>query len=423
MLFDSLSESAVFEFAQFANPTSARERDIDKLSGHRTIPISANTHRLDNRKRPSAVAIRQLINNQKSSFTVDRIAYKLRMKSDLNVDTIREKPVRPIRTQDSLRYKSQNNSNSNIHEASNPVPSSATTRSHRRQPTAVTMATNSKKTVVNDEINGIEGSAVHVGTLDDLIKQSHQEEFRIYNRAAEFLDSAAAFLQSNRLLGERVSSKPTLFSAERIVKQPQPLTVFHFHAPIISRTSAHTNQNRMKEKTNNIDFPLITHQYNHRSNSLERQQTAISSRFKRIQESRAKILTHTEKQICNCSKLTIRDPFNYEQSTTMSPLVNQFSARYIFPPVRPFGYFTRKSLENIPSATSSSKNRRYVTSKRQPITKGSFESLNQGISDDDENSPFFNDTIKSMVSLSDADENSQSLPSPRVNFDLKVNKH
>ncbi|CAF1957124.1 unnamed protein product [Rotaria magnacalcarata] len=430
MVFDSMSESALFEFAQYLNTNPYREHEIKKSSTHKIIPASANPQRLNHKNTSSTATYNQLINNRKNSFTLDRIAYKLRMKSDLNVDTLRDTPLHSRRNYyESLSNKSQNNSNPNIHEAVNVVSSSATTRTYPRQPTAVTRTTNTMKTLVNEEINGIEGSAVHVGTLDDLIKQSHHEEFRIYHRAVEFLDNASSYLQNNRLINERSTLKSTLFSAERIQRKPQALTVYHFNAPNVSRTSSQqsqTNRHRMKEKLNNIDLPLITTQHNnHQTNSLERQRTLMSSRHKRIQESREKILMHTEKQVCNCNKLTIRDPFNSEQQQqTIVSLTKQPSVRYIFPPVRPFGYFTRKSLDSLPCATSlSTKHKLAIKKKRPQISKGSFESLNQGVSDDDDNSQVFNDTIKSLVSFSDADDDSQSPPSTRINFDLKHNKH
>ncbi|CAF4206808.1 unnamed protein product [Rotaria sp. Silwood2] len=239
------------------------------------------------------------------------------------------------------------------------------------------------------------------------------------------LDNTTNSLQNNRLINERTTSKPTLFSSERIIKQPQALTVYHFNAPTLPSTPSQTYRYRMKEKLNNTDLSLVTNQYLQRSNSLERQPTVMSSRDKRIQESREKILMHTEKQVCNCNKLTIIDPFNSEQQQHESilPLTKQPSARYIFPPVRPFGYFTRKSADNIlPSTPSSIKQKYILKKKRQKITKDSSESLNQVQSDDDDNSQLFNDTIKSLISFSDADEDSQNPPNTKVSFDLRQDK-
>ncbi|CAF3576395.1 unnamed protein product [Rotaria sp. Silwood1] len=431
MAFDSMSESCLFDLEQYLHLNPYRQYSMNKSNISKAIPISAHSQRFNYQNKPSVVAFHQLINNRKNSLTLDRIAYKLRMKSDLNVDTLRDTPIRCRRNHhDSLHHQSQNHTKLNINDTLNVVPSSAKTKSYHRQPTAITMTTNSTKTLINDEFNGIEGNAVHVGTLNDLIKQCHHEEYRVYHRAVQHLDNTSNSIQNNRTINERTTSKPTLSSSERIIKQPQALTVYHFNAPTLPHTPSQTYRYRMKEKLNNIDLPLLTNQYLQRSNSLERQPTVMSSRDKRIQDSREKILMHTEKQVCTCNKLTILDPFNSEQQQqqqqqyeTIIPLTKQPSARYIFPPVRPFGYFTRKSADNIvPSTPSSMKQKHGIKKKQQKITKGSLESLNQVPSDDDDNSQLFNDTIKSMISFSDFDEDLQNPPNTKVCFDLKQDK-
>ncbi|CAF1091320.1 unnamed protein product [Rotaria sordida] len=431
MAFDSMSESCLFDLEKYLHSNPYRQYSMKKSNVSKKIPISAHSQRFNYQNKPSVVAFHQLINNRKNSLTLDRIEYKLRMKSDLNVDTLRNTPIRCRRKHyDSLHHQLQNHTNININQTLNILPSSATTKSYRRQPTAITMTTNSTKTLINDEFNGIEGNAVHVGTLNDLIKQCHHEEYRLYHRAIEYLDNKSNSIQNNRLINEHTISKPTVLSSERIIKQPQALTVYHFNAPTLPHTSlsSQTYQYRMKEKLNNIDLPLLKNQqYRQRSSSLERQSTAMSSRDKRIQDSREKILMHTEKQVCNCNKLTIIDPFISEQQQqqheTIIPLAKQPSARYIFPPVRPFGYFTRKSIDNIlPSTPSSIKQKYKIKKNHQKIIKGSLESLNQAPSDDDDNSQLFNDTIKSMISSSDFDEDLQNPPNIKISFDLKQDK-
>ena len=122
------------------------------------------------------------------------------------------------------------------------------------------------------------------------------------------------------------------------------------------------------------DLPLLhqcplnsPEQHRLRLNSLtiqQQQPPEMSSHDKRIQDSREKSLMRTEKQLCICNKLTIVDPFN-SNSDQIETTLSQFhpsqqqqppqpTTSYIFPPVRPFGYFTKKPTTDDAQQSSAS---------------------------------------------------------------------
>ena len=418
MVFDSLSESGFFELEKYLNTNPYREYAMSKPYVPKSVPISAHSNRLHNKKKSSLVALHQLLTNRKGSLTLDRVTYKLRMKSDLNVDTLRNTPTcRSQNHPDHSHGKSHNHTNSNVNDRNSSIPPSSVTKTYTRQPTAITT-----KTVVHDKFHGIQGNAVHVGTLSDLIKQSHHEELRLFRRSIECLDKLSTCVPNNRLNNERPVSKPSSWTPERTLKQPQALTEYQFNVPVLPRTPSQVHRYRTKEKVYSANPPRLNDQ---RSNLLERQSTAMTSHDKRIQQSREKTLSHIEKQVCACNKLTIIDPFYSEQNEITLPLSKQASSRYIFPPVRPFGYFTKKSTDDILHLSPIAFKPKYqIPKKQQQLTKDSFESLDQVPIDDgdDDNSQLINVMVKSSASLTDLEDDSQNPPNAKIDFDLKQDK-
>jgi hypothetical protein len=455
MTLDSLSESSLLRLEQYLNSNPYREYSMNKPYLPKTSQNLAVPNRsIPSQHQPSVLAFHELMDNQKNSLTLDRLAYKLRMKSDLNIDTLRETH---IRRRHRHYHPQQNHINSNISDTLSSIP--ASTKTFTRQPTSITMSTNTMKTLMTDDLNGIEGNAVRVGTLDDLIKQFRRAEFRLVRRPADYLDSSS-YISSNVSTNDRTTiTKSHQQNQERPLKQPQALTEYRFNVPTFPTTptrsyrepSSHQGliyQYRTRERTNNTDLPLLHQrplnspdQNRQRLNSLiiqERQPTAISLHDKRIQELREKSLMRTEKQLCVCNKLTIVDPFNSEHTDSTLPQLQQSqqqqpSINYIFPPVRPFGYLTKKSTADDSQQLSWSpppmkkkygpKKKRHKNSKN---SKNSLDSLDKlavnEANDDDDSSQILNDTIKSMVSLTDIDDElhnvlNLSAPAPMKNTD------
>jgi len=471
MAFDSLSESSLLRLEQYLNSNPYREYTMNKPYVPKVSQTSIHSNRLIPQKQSSILAFHELMDNQKNSLTLDRLAYKLRMKSDLNIDTLRETHIRrryhhhhhqhyhpPQQTQ-------QNHINSNISETLSTIPPSTSTKTFLRQPTAITMSTNTMKTFIGEDLNGVEGNAVRVGTLNDLIKQFRRAEFRLVRRPADYLDSSSTYLSSNvstndRTLTTKSHQPQQQQQQERPIKQPQALTEYRFNAPTFPTTPSRTTrdplfhqgliyQYRTRERIPNTDLPLLNsrpisspEQTRPRLNSLiihERQPTAMSSHDKRIQELREKSLMRTEKQLCVCNKLTIVDPFNSNSEQSELSLSQyqqsqrQTSANYIFPPIRPFGYLTKKSTTNNDDAQlswdqslpSHIKKKQGTKKKGRKISKQSLDSLDKiGINetnDDDDNSQICNDMIKSMVSLTDLDDDEiQNTTNTRINLDLNL---
>jgi len=359
MAVDSMSDSYLFQFEKYLDSNPYREYVMNRPY----VRLSAHSNRLH---KPSSIVFQQFINNQKNPLILDRIAYKLRIKSDLNVDTQRE----PLRHE---HY----HTNSPVNDSINLPTRAATTKTYLRQPTAATRTTNSMKTVVTDEFNGIEGNAVRVGTLNDLIRHFHQEEIRLIHRPTDDLDNLSNCTTNNRLMKER---KTPAFASKRILKRPQTLTEYRFKIPPSLRTEYRTR---------------LTDQYSLKQQSID----------KLIQKSRAKTSFHTEKQI---SKLTIIDPFNFEGQVP--------SSHYIFPPARPFGYLTRKSFDDTPRLTS------VPLRKKQPIKKlpkSPLNSLEQLSTDTDRTPKSLTEIRKSNTTLADLDDELDNPPNTIVNMNMK----
>ncbi|CAF1074499.1 unnamed protein product [Rotaria sp. Silwood1] len=466
MTLDSLSESSLLRLEQYLNSNPYREYSMSKPYFPKTSQPAVHSNRLIPEQQSSILAFHELMDNQKDALTLDRLAYKLRMKSDLNIDTLRETHVRRQRHrhyhQQQQNYHSQHiqhnhHTNPNLNDTLSSLPSSTSAKTSTRQPTSITMSTNTMKTMVSDDLSGIEGNSIRVGTLDDLIKQFRRAEFRLVRRPADYLDSASTCISSNVSTNDRsIITKSHHQHHERPIKQPQALTEYRFNAPTFPTTPSRTYreptvhqgliyQYRTRERINNTDLPLLNQRSIHSSehnrqrlNSLviqERQPTAMSSHDRRIQELREKTLMRTEKQVCICNKLTIVDPFNSSIEQIESPLPQlqqlqqQPATNYIFPPVRPFGYFTKKTatttddlqqLSWSPPPPPRIKKKRDTKKKHQNILKKSLDSLDKIGNDDNDHSQLLNDTVKSMVSLTDMDDEINDILSTKINIDFKI---
>jgi len=363
MTLDSMSESCFFQLEKYFNSNPYREYTMNRPY----IPLSPRSNRINKSSSSSSIAFHQLIKNQKTPLTLDRNAYKLHVKSNLNIDTLREN-----------HRHGHYHTNTPVNDTLNVISRSATTKTFIRQPTATT-----RKTIGTDDINGIEGNAVRVGTLNDLIKQFHREETRLIHQPSEYLDNMSFSTTTNRLNNER----PSIFSTERTIKQPQALTEYHFNAPALPRTTSQINRYRLKEKVNN---------HNDQYSSKQRQSTVMTSR---------------EKQLCICNKLTIIDPFNLEDKQITLP-----SVRYIFPPIRPLGYFTKKSIDDIQNSTPLFIKKKH---ERKKQSKSSLDSIHRMSPDNEENSPVLNDNNKSRTNSIELDDDLKNPPNTMINIDLK----
>lgn len=381
MAIDSMNETSYYQLEKYLNTNPYREYAMNKPYIPKPISISSRTNQQQNKS--SFITFHPLIINQKDSPTLDRNTYKLRMKSNLNVDTLREQI--PHRLPRRHYYHRPNHTNVIVNDKFSSIIPSASTKAFTRQPTAVT------RTTMKTTVTGIEGNAVRVATLHDLIDQFHDP--------TESSDNASTSVSTKPVINGRSTPKPS----ERIIKQPQALTEYHFNAPSSSRTY---------RKTDPIDSPpLLADQYGQRLN------TTTSSHDKRIQESREKILLHTEKQMCICNKLTIIDPFNSEQNHLISPLIKRPAVRYIFPPVRPIGYFTRKTTDDLLRSIP----KKNIKNKRQD---DSIDSYDQVSIDDEDSLHLFNHANKSRASItSDIDDDLRNPPNTTVNMNLKHDKH
>ena len=443
MTLDSLSESSLLRLEQYLNSNPYREYSMNKPYFPRPPPPHGSAH-TNNRlfahqhQNPSILAFHELMDNQKNNLTLDRLAYKLRMKSDLNIETLRETHLRRRNNRQQYPHTQSNQTHSNISDSLSSVPPSMKT--YGRQPTAITMSTQTMKTFMNEDLNGIEGNAVRVGTLNDLLKQFRRAEFRLVRRPADYLDSASTYFSSNVSTNDRTIVPKPHPQTERPMKQPQALTEYHFNGPTFPTSPSRTTrdptihpgliyQYRTRERHHQTDLPYINQhalnspeQHRQRLNSLviqERQPTALSLHDKRIQELREKSLMRTEKQLCICNKLTIVDPFNsnLEQSDSSLPQIQQSqqssSVKYIFPPIRPFGYLTKKPTDDTQPISwtqqQPSKKKRSTKKRRYKTAKNSLDSLDKiETNDDDDNSQIFNDTVQSLVSLTDLDDDAHN---------------
>jgi hypothetical protein len=389
------------------------------------------------------VAFHQLMDSSKNSLTLDRLSYKLRMKSDLNIDTLRETDIRRRRHHRPQLYPlQQNQMNLEVSDISSSALPSTLTKTYTPQNASMTLSTDVMKTLINDDLNGVEGNAVRVGTLDDIMKRFRRAEFHIIPRPTDYLDSPSTCVSSNLSRNERpIKTKSHHQQQERPLKQPQALTEYRFKTPTLPTLSTRiyresTNpqallyQYKTKERNNkNTDLALL-HQcplnspepHRPRLNSLtihEQQPIEMSFHDKRIQESREKILMRTEKQLCVCNKLTIGDPFNSNADhaeTTISQLHQSQqqqpsppSVNYIFPPVRPFGYFTRKPTtddthQSTGSITLSPRLKKKPVIKKKPnkLSNNGLDLLDKiATIERNDDLQMSNERIKSTDSLSD----------------------
>lgn len=378
MTFDSVSEWSLLQSERHFRVYPYRDRSSvdDPFASKVHLASPRSSQRVPPSKQSTSTAWHQLFHDQKAPATLDRPTYKLRMKSDLNVKTLKDTDLR------------------RRHRHPRIPPSAApSTRPYTRQPTALTLTSQTMKSVVVDddeEFYGIEGNAVRVGTLDDLIKQFRRAEFQLVHRPHEHFNSTSTFFSQNF---------PT---KERLIKQAQALTEYQIPLP---------NASHRRDVTHPpVDLlpPLVDR---HRPSVVSpstpplRQSTAVSLGEKR------------EKPICVCNKLTIVDPFNSpsEQNDAGLALGQPISTSYIFPPIRSSGYFTKKHLEEPPPVPR----KRRLKKKKKNRTKMLELSLESfSIDDDDDESHALSETMKSMVSLATSEDDLVNPPNTMINSHL-----
>ncbi|CAF4028412.1 unnamed protein product [Adineta steineri] len=454
----SLSEESLVRFEQYLNTNPYREYSMSKPYFPKTSQMSTHSNRLIPQQQSSMLAFHELMDNSKNSLTLDRIAYKLRMKSDLNIDTLRETDVRRRHYHRHQQFPSkQSPLNLEVSDITSSILPPTLTKTFTRQPPAITISTDAMKTLMNDDLNGIEGNAVRVGTIDELIKRFRQTEHQLIRRPTDYVGSPSpSELNNISRNGRPVLPKSRQQHQEPQIKQPQGLTEYSFKAPTfpsistrIPREAKNSQKfnypNRIRERyntaihntsTDNADTSLLhqcplnsPEQHHRRLNSfISRDQPTIelSSHDKRIQESREKSLMRFEKQLCTFNKLTIGDPFNYDQ---MDPTIYQFQqplpiTSYIFPPVRPFGYFTKKpqSTSDIQQSSDitllsphTNKNYRINKKKSSVVSRTTLDSLDKNEKND--NLHIKNTRMKSLDSLSD---NGDGVHNTTIDVDLNA---
>ena len=433
MSLDSFRESKLLQLEQYLNSNPYREYSMSKPYLPRTFLTTLHSHRLMQEEPEAFLALNGLMNLRKDSTTLDRIAYKLRMKSDLNIDTLRDTRSRP-------RHRSHHEHNPSHAPPSKTHRHAKTTTSSDGAPSSITNV----KTPRSEAVSGIEGNAVRVGTLEDLIKQYRRTETRLARHPVEHLDNPSIHFSSTLPSHDRSPISKTQGVQERAVRQAQSMTEYHFNAPLFPapnlphqrRPMVHramaAHRSRTRERLNSGDLALDSSRspstpelHPQRSNSPlihERPLLYLSSKDRRIQESREKSLMRMEKQPCVCSKLTIVDPFNtpMEQSACSLPRLQpplSSSVQYLFPPVRAFGYYTRKlnSLtDEIPPfvPTSPPRTKKAMANKPVPseLTGDSLEVLDGINIDEDGESQGFCEASKSITSSHDSDH--ETYPAP-----------
>lgn len=333
-----MSDSCLFQLENYFNSNPYREYG---MTTRPYIPRSAHSNRL-------TLPIDSFFSNRKQPLTLDRLTYKLRIKSDLNVETFRE-----------YHRHGHCHTNSPIMET-RPTPR----KIQQRQPTATTQT--SHLTAPRD-IHGIEGNAVHVGTLNDLIRHFHQEEIRLVHHNTDYSDNLSTFTSNYR--STMSNERPPVFARQRSMKQARALTEYHFPDPRPSRTASKSSRTPLKSQLN-IKPPTDTH--------LPKQKP---------------------------SRLTILDPFSAQNIPPLVP-----SNGYIFPPMRAFGYYTRKTPDELHTPSLF---RRKTDMKRLP--RNSLESIGQLSTVTDVKSPVLTD-----VDVDDDDLTNP--PNTRINVDCKEKK-
>ncbi|CAF1426202.1 unnamed protein product [Adineta steineri] len=388
MPLSSFNESQNFQFEQRLNSNYYREYVLNNRSPPRPIPVSPRSQRLNSRNGNRLTIFDQLFNNQKDFLTIDRAAYKIRMKSDLNINTLRDATHRSY-------HQVHNRINSNIL----PPPATTTMKTNSRQPTVLAMTTISKKTINNNNaLKGIEGNSICVETVDKIIKQIHNIEVRPVNN----FDNSLISISNNQSNNEYRAPKSSL-TLERIVKQPQALTECQFNVPSLVRISSRLQGT---EKSNDIDS--IDQSYE-TLNSLEQQSSMTNSQDIRIQKSRKKSLKHSEKQVYVCSKLNLNYPNRYKRKEPIISVSKHPTARFIIPCMNSYSYFTKQSTDELPSLTTKK-------IQEQTFLKDSFQQSSIYL---DEHSQFLNNTIKSMIGLTDYDDDLRNPPNTIINSDTQ----
>ena len=417
MSLDSLRESKLLQLEQYLNSNPYREYSMSKPYLPKTFLMTLHSHRLMQEEPEAYHALNGMINLRKDSTTLDRIAYKLRMKSDLNIDTLRDTRFRP-------RHRSHHEQNSARAAPSKNHRHAQTTNASDGAPSSITIV----KTPRSETVKGIEGSAVRVGTLEDLIKQYRHTEARLARQPIEHLDNRSIHLSSTVPIPDRGLVPKTHAVQERSVRQVQSMTEYHFDASqfpastlphqrssMVHRAAA--RRSRTRERLNSSELALDSQRspstpdvHPQRSNSPlihERPLLHLSARRRRIQESREKSLMRMEKQPCVCNKLTIVDPFNtpMEQSSCSLPRLQpplSSSVQYLFPPVRAFGYFTRKlnSLtDDLPPFVPTLPSRTKKAISNKSVLSEPMEDSLEALDGDDSEAQGFHRASQSIISV------------------------
>lgn len=321
-----MSDSCLFQLEEYFDTHPHRESGMGKRP---PVPRSAHSHR-------STIPFESLFSNRKTPIKLDRFEYKLRIKSDLNVDLFREyHPREPCHT------------NSPITEP-RPTPR----KLPHRQATATTRTSN---TIVPREIHGIEGNAVHVGTLNDLIKHFRREEIRLIHQNDESMD--------NRSTTTTTTERPLAFAAKPPIKRVRPLTEYRFPDPQLTEINS-----------------KISSQHSSSKSQLNSKRTG-------------RVILGSRKAIPSSNRLTILDPFNSKHIPALVP-----SNGYIFPRMRAFGFYTRKTSDDI-LAYPPTLVRRRTDMKR--ILRNSLESL------------------EPLSTITDLDDSLCNPPNTRINTEYK----
>ncbi|CAF0780788.1 unnamed protein product [Didymodactylos carnosus] len=391
----------------------------------------------------------ELMGNQKP-IALDRFTYKLHIKSNLNINNLNE--------------SKGNHYHHNLLTQLNSLRGSRTTH---RTPTVTSAATNTT-VVPNTKLNSssndqstadiiVQANTMHVGTLDDLIKQFRNADYKIVKRPDLNIDSTQKSSASNK----QTSFDGAKHKLSRPFSEYQmnvPLINGGYHRSITAVLDTNSNKDGMHQtlmydyqtsEHDDYDFqlPHETHQQRHLSTPVSFSQQLTERLYdneinyklnidKRIKNAREKAENRTEKKVCVCHKLTIIDPFhtlNIDTDDTQLSYLKQNvpSVRYIFPPVRPFGYLTRKKQSTdddnstSPSLPSKKKYRRRKKSRQNTstttaISDETLENDSLVEKDDDYDIMTLNGTLDDTYSSFLEAESNLTLPS--LNIDEQQQK-
>jgi hypothetical protein len=439
MTLDSLRETNVMQLEHYLDSDPYREYLMHRPYYPKRLRTFKPSYCSWIDQQSSFVAYQELLDNRNDSIAIDRLAYKLRMKSDLNIDTLRETRVRQPRHR--RHHYSQSNQSSrftsDLDMPSNPIAETMSTNSCAQHVTSTDVP---NKSLTTDDLDGIAGNPLPVRTLNDLIKQCYRSEQRLTRRPAVGHDNASTQMSSDMSNNDRTNTNKT---HQGRPKQPQALTEYRFNAPTFRcLTSKQGNrdptvhqgliyQYRTRSRIDQADLvessqrSLLTPEQHrpllHSPAVHEVQAMPVNVKDKRIQEQRDKCRTKIEKQVCVCNKLTIADPFSgtlerLDSNSSRHDANEQHqhvpSVSYFFPPVRPLAHFTRKSSSTIDDVQQQQQQLNTslpsLTRKHRHQTKPNYTTLinmlpadgsEEILLHDDDNASGLNETAPSLASL------------------------